>query len=296
MWHRLFLFDPSSWSDWQGWLNDQKATISQHGTRIIIIVVLLIVMDVIFRRLFGRVLAHAIEGAARRGTRDPIVLRRRAETLVNTINWAFGIFLLFLGSGLVLAELGLNVSALIAGVGVVGIALGLGAQTLVKDVLNGMFILLEDQYSVGDLVTVAGATGDVIEINPRRTVLRDSEGNIHSIPNSAITVAVNKTASLNRFKVEIEVPFDDSDRAIAAADAVGREVEDALGLEVLTAPHTLAERVGSGGHVQLTIVGEARPAQRWHVEAEYRRRLRQCFETEGIQATFGNGVPAPAPA
>ncbi|MGH2633871.1 MAG: mechanosensitive ion channel family protein, partial [Tepidiformaceae bacterium] len=197
----LFLLDVTKWSDWRRWWDDQRTTIGQHGTRIIIIFLLLLGLEILFRHVLRRMFVRAVSRAARVRMEDPLMVQRRADTLASTLQWAFGIFLLFLGVGLVLAEVGLNVSALIAGVGVVGIALGLGAQTLVKDVINGMFILLEDQYGVGDLVTAAGATGTVIEINPRRTVLRDADGNVHSIPNSSITVAVNRTASLGRIHI-----------------------------------------------------------------------------------------------
>ena len=180
----------------------------------------------------------------------------------------------------------LNVSALVAGVGVVGIALGLGAQTLVKDVLNGMFILIEDQYAVGDFVTIAGATGQVIEINPRRTVIRDAEGNVHSIPNSAITVAVNKTQSLNRFRIDVHVAFRDAERASSIADEVCQEVSKELGPVVLGAPRVVAQSVIGDGDVRLQITGDAQASARWTVESELRRRLKRRFDAERVETRF----------
>lgn len=275
----LFLFDPARWGEWRDWLGE-------HGSRIAVIVVLLVTLHFVFRRIISRSLLSAIARAARVRKEDPVLVRRRADTLSATLNWAFGIFLMFLGSGLLLAEVGLNVSALVAGVGVVGIALGLGAQTLVKDVLNGMFILIEDQYAVGDFVTVAGATGQVIEINPRRTVIRDAEGNVHSIPNSAITVAVNKTQSLNRFRIDIEVAFRDTDRAAAVADEVCGEVARDLEPVVLGTPHVIAQSVIGDSDVRLQIVGDAQASSCWAVESELRRRLKQRFDAERIAMRF----------
>jgi small conductance mechanosensitive channel len=275
----LFLFDPTAWHDWKDWLGG-------HGARIAFIVVLLGLADLLFRRVVSRWLLSAISRAARVRHEDSALVRRRADTLASTLNWAFGIFLAFLGTGLVLSEIGLNVSALIAGVGVVGIALGLGAQTLVKDVLNGLFILIEDQYAVGDLVTVAGSTGQVIEINPRRTVIRDGDGNLHSIPNSAISVAINRTPSLNRFKVEIDVPFRDSDRAAAAANEVCRETAKELDHTVLVAPVVVAQTMVGDGDVRLLIVGDALANARWQVESELRRRLKRRFDAERLDARF----------
>ncbi len=280
------LFTITQWNGWRGWLDDQRATAGEHLARVVVVLVLLGVVQFLFRRVVTGILNRAIERAARRRGEDLVVVRRRANTLLNTLNWVFSIILVFLAAGFILGEIGLNVSALIAGVGVVGIALGLGAQTLVKDVINGMFILIEDQYSIGDTVTVAGATGEVIEINPRRTVVRDSDGNVHIIPNSAISVAVNRTGSLNRFRVEVEVPFRDSDRAIDFANTVGAETGRDLGPEVLSAPRVQGQRVVGAGDVRLVITGDAREASRWKVESEYRRRLKRRFDAERMELRF----------
>jgi moderate conductance mechanosensitive channel len=283
----LFLFDPTSWAEWRSWLGE-------HGSRILVIVVLLLIVQYLFRRVIGRVFLTAIQRAARVRREDPRLALRRADTLSATLNWIFGIFLMFLGAGLLLSEVGLNVSALIAGVGVVGIALGLGAQTLVKDVINGMFILIEDQFAVGDIVTVAGATGQVIDINPRRTVIRDGEGNVHSIPNSAISVAVNKTASLNRLHITIDVPFRDSDRAVILANAVCHDVAKEMDSVVLAEPQVVEQSVVGEGEVRLQIVGDARAVDRWQVEAELRRRLKRRFDAEKLEMRFEDGAAKPA--
>lgn len=284
----LFLFDPTQWADWRNWLGE-------HGTRVVVIVVLLAFVQYMFRRIVSRWFLSAIARAAKARNLEPSIARRRADTLAATLNWALGIFLIFLGSGLLLSEFGLNVSALIAGVGVVGIALGLGAQTLVKDVLNGMFILLEDQYAVGDYVTVAGASGQVIEINPRRTVIRDAEGNVHSIPNSAISVAVNRTESLNRVRVGIEVPFRDAQRAALIVNAVCRDVSKDMESAILAAPRIVERTVLVDGDLRIQINGEGRPADRWEVEAELRRRLKREFDAQQVQMQFeGTEVAAGA--
>lgn len=274
-----FLFDYASWHDWRGWLGD-------HGLRLVTIAALLIASALIFRTVVSRALSRAITRAARVRYEDKDALARRAHTLSATLNWAFRMLLVFFGLGLTLSEFGLNVSALIAGVGIAGIAIGLGAQTLVKDVLNGMFILIEDQYSVGDNVTVAGVTGDVTEINPRRTVLRDAEGNIHSVPNSAITVATNRTASQNRFFVALEVPFRESEEALRLVSEVCLEVAKAESAVIIAPPKVIAQRALNGAVVVLKVQGDARPAARWQVEAELRRRLKRRFEAEQLEMEF----------
>jgi small conductance mechanosensitive channel len=196
----------------------------------------------------------------------------------------------FIGAAVVLDTLGLNVAPIVAGVGVVGIAIGLGAQTLIKDVINGIFILVEDQYAVGDLVTIAGVTGEVLEVNPRRTLLRDEDGNMHSIPNSTITTATNRTASLQRMHVVIEVAYRDAQLAARLAhDVAGGLAAERPG-DVLVPPAVRSYSVTADGDVRLDILGDARPGVRWEVEGELRRRLRRKFEEAKLEVRY----PAPA--
>ncbi len=275
-----FLFDATRWEDWEDSLAD-------HAVPIAIILALLLAAEYLFRKVVSGVLRRAIGRAARSRIEDPVGLRRRADTLSATLNWAFGIFLLFLGVGLVLSEAGLNVAALIAGVGVVGIAVGLGAQTLVRDVLTGLFILIEDQYSVGDLVTVGGITGEVIEINPRRTVLRDADGNTHSVPNSAIVVASNLTPGLGRVRVELDVPYGEVGRAISIVEEVAAGLGRERGTEFTRPPRLEQVAAMPEGGVRLRVTADTRPEARWELAAELRSRLVASLEESGIEV--GNG-------
>jgi small conductance mechanosensitive channel len=275
----LFLAENSSFENWGIWEGG-------HVVRVLVALGFLIVLAIVFRVFVSKVLSRALARAVGIRLEEPAAIERRTRTLSNTLNWGFRVILVFVGAGLVLGEFGLNVSALIASVGIVGVAVGLGAQSLVRDVLNGMFILIEDQYAVGDTVTVAGITGDVMEINPRRTVVRDGEGNIHVIPNSAITVATNRTAGLNRFVVELEVPFRESDQAAELATKACKELMAERAAEILNPPRLVAEKALRDGQVSLTIAGDARPAHRWQVEADLRRRLKRAFEAERVEMEF----------
>jgi small conductance mechanosensitive channel len=278
-----FLFDYTSWDDWQGWLDE-------HALRLAFSVVALVVLHWVMRRLFGGIFRRAITRATAVRYEDPAVVKRRADTFTSTVTWALGIVLFFIGAGIVLSEFGLNISALIAAAGVVGVALGLGAQLLVRDVINGMFILIEDQYAVGDTITVANVTGEVIEINPRRTVLQDAEGNVHHIPNSSITLATNRTAALSRVTVDIEVPFRESDAAAALVAAVGAELLAERPRDFTSAPRVADTKAIGGGDVQMRVVTDARSGGRWEAEAELRRRLKRRFESERVEMHFaGNG-------
>jgi small conductance mechanosensitive channel len=255
-------------------LHARRDWLVDHGPRVVAIALILLLVDFFFRRVVSRILLNAITRAVRSRREDQEAIRRRADTLAATLNWAFAIFLLFLGSGIILA---------------VGIAIGLGAQTLVRDVLNGLFILIEDQYRVGDMVTVGGATGEVIEINPRRTVLRDADGNVHSIPNSAVSVAVNRTPAQNRLRVEIDVSFRESDEAAVLAAEVCDEVREAHAGALVVPPKVVEQAAIAGGDVRLRIASDARPGERWQVEADLRRRLKRRFDAAGVEMRFSPG-------
>ena len=272
-------------SDWAIW--DEG-----HVLRTLFALAFLIVLALAFQLFVSKVLSRALARAVQLRLEERDAIERRTNTLATTLNWGFRLMLVFIGAGLILSEFGLNISALVASVGIVGIALGLGAQTLVKDVLNGMFILIEDQYAVGDTVTVANITGEVIEINPRRTVLRDGDGNMHSIPNSAIIVATNRTAGLNRFVVDVAVPFRESDRAAEIVRTVCAELLDAQREKLVTTPRLGDQRALPDGQVGLKVVGDARAPHRWTVEADLRRRLKRAFEAERLEMEMGGAEAA----
>jgi small conductance mechanosensitive channel len=270
------------WGIWEG----------GHAARLLFALGFLIVLGIVFRIFVAKVLSRALARAVGIRLEERTAIERRVATLSNTLNWGFRAILVFVAAGLSLSEFGLNVSALIASVGIVGVALGLGAQTLVKDVINGMFILIEDQYAVGDTVSVAGLTGVVMEINPRRTVLRDADGNVHSVPNSAIVIATNRTMGLNRFVVVLEVAFREAERAAETAARTCEELFRARSADLVGHPSVIDQSAISEGLVQLRIAGDTRPGFRWSVEADLRRRLKRAFESERLEIEFASASAA----
>lgn len=275
-----FLFNPASWDDWQQWAGDNL-------TALVLIGIGLGIANFLFRRFAVRLLRRAVLRTATLRKEDEVLAIRRADTLAATVNWGFAIILTFLGTGLVLSQLGLNVSALIASVGVVGIALGLGAQTLVKDLINGLFILVEDQYGVGDVVQVAGVSGLVVEINPRRTVLRDLDGNVHVIPNSAITIATNMTRGFSRINVDFAVAYEeDIDRVTDVVNDVCRELSEERAADIIDPPKVLRVDALAASGVVVKVVGDVRPFMQWELMGELRRRVKKRFDVEGIEIPY----------
>jgi small conductance mechanosensitive channel len=206
---------------------------------------------------------------------------------------------------MMLSEIGLNIAPMIAGVGVVGIAIGFGAQSLVKDIIAGLFILLENQYRRGDVVKIADASGLVEDINLRRTILRDTDGVVHSVPNGEIRVASNLTKGWSRVNLNIGVGYGtDLDRAIAVINRVGKELAEdpAWSAQILKPPQVLrVDNLGDSA-IDIKILGDTKPMQQWAVTGELRLRLKKAFDQEDIEIPwphmkvyFGNAPEAPAP-
>jgi len=187
---------------------------------------------------------------------------------------------------MILSEVGINITPLIAGFGIAGLAVGFGAQSLVRDIIAGLFILLENQYSVGDWVQIAGIGGGVEEINLRRTVLRDFDGTVHTVPNGEIRVASNFTKEWARVNLNISVAYgEDLDRVIEVLNRIGKEMaeEEYWGSLLLSPPQVLRiDNLGDSG-IEIRILGTTKAMKQWEVTGELRKRIKKTFDEEGIE-------------
>lgn len=282
----LFLI-PDTSDEWRDWLTD-------NGLNILWIVVGLLLVRLLVVRVFGRVVRSAALRAGRARAEDPALVERRVKTLLSTVGWVFTIFLALVGTALVLDQFDVQISAVVAGVGVAGIAIGLGTQTLVKDVINGIFILVEGQYAVGDVVQVAGVSGEVIEITPRRTVLRDVNGHVHVVPNSAITVATNMTQGFSRINLDVTVAYEeDIDRVVSVLDQVCAGLAADRAADFISTPKVVrVDNLGNDG-IDLKILGDVRVFKQWELMGELRRRIKNRFDAEGIEIPYHREVQVP---
>jgi small conductance mechanosensitive channel len=255
----------------------RAATISVHG---------------IVKALLDR---EATEGTAQE--LSAIELKKRMDTLERLGTHTISFIIVVIAGLMVLAKLGLDIGPAIAGLGIVGIAVGFGAQTLVRDYLNGALILVENQFSVGDVVRLAGVDGTVEDFNLRRTTVRDIDGVVHTIPNSEIKVASNLTRVWARINQDVTVAYGtDIDLAIKVVDEVGQAMKDdpAWRSTVLEPPRVdRVEAIGEHG-VTLKILGSVRAPERWAAAGEYRKRLVAALDANGID-TPGRVRPAPPP-
>lgn len=182
--------------------------------------------------------------------------------------------------------LGVKTGSLLTAAGIGGLAVGFGAQNLVKDVISGFFIIFEDQYSVGDYVEAAGVAGTVEDIGIRSTRLRDFGGQLHIIPNGEITLVTNHSRGSMRALVEISIAYEeDMDRALTTLEDVCREIRSKRE-DIVEGPSVLGVTKLGSSEVVVTILARTVPMQQWSVEREIRRAVKDRFEKENIEIPY----------
>lgn len=227
---------------------------------------------------------EASEGTAQE--LSAVELKKRMDTLDSLGGRTLQSFIVVIAALMVLDQLGLDIGPAIAGLGVVGIAVGFGAQSLVKDYLNGALILIENQFGKGDVIRAAGVAGAVEDFTLRRTTLRDLDGVVHTIPNGEIRVASNLTRVWARINQDVTVAYGtDIDKAIEVVDNVGREMagDPIWKRRVLEAPRVERVEALSEYGVTLKILGTVRAADQWAAGGDFRKRLLGAFKTHGIE-------------
>ena len=213
----------------------------------------------------------------------------RSQTLSGVIVGALAIIVWAIAIFSVLSEIGVPIGPMIAGFGIAGIAVGFGAQSMVKDMIAGFFIVAENQYRTGDVVSIAGIAGSVESINLRRTVLRDLDGKVHVVPNGQISVASNFTKFWSRINLNVGVAYkEDMDHVFAVLNEIGMELsgEDYWADKIIDPPQVL--RLDSFDDSQITIkmLGVCRPLTQWEISGELRKRIKDRFDKEGIEIPF----------
>ncbi len=187
---------------------------------------------------------------------------------------------------MILRQAGIELAPLLAGAGIVGLAVSFGAQNLAKGVINGFFILLENSMNVGDVVEVAGKSGTVERISLRTTVLRDLEGKVHAIPNSEILTITNMTKEWSRAVIEIGVAYrEDVDAVIDALREIGDGLakDPAFGPLILEPMEILGVDSFGESSVNIKVMFKTLPVKQWPVAREFRRRVKKTFDERGIQ-------------
>ncbi|HUH16781.1 MAG TPA: mechanosensitive ion channel family protein [Methylomirabilota bacterium] len=223
----------------------------------------------------------------------PAELERRLNTVGNLAVRVIGVLIVIIAVLMALDLFGIDIGPAIAGLGVVGIAVGLGAQSLIKDWLAGIFVVLENQYSQGDVVSIAGVTGVVEDFSLRRTTLRSLDGTLHSVPNGEIMVASNLTRLWARVNLDVSVAYGtDIDRATEVIRVIGEELmaDEQWGSRLIEAPAVARVEALADSAVELKVLGQVHAGEQWAVTGELRRRILDAFGAAGIEIPFPHQV------
>ncbi|MGI9622133.1 MAG: mechanosensitive ion channel family protein, partial [Acidimicrobiales bacterium] len=216
--------------------------------------------------------------------------KARTETLTSVLSSTTTLIVWTIATLLVLGELGISLAPLIAGAGIAGVALGFGAQSVVGDFLSGFFILVEDQYGVGDVVDVGEVTGNVERVTLRTTVLRDLHGNVWYVPNGQIRRTGNMSQLWSRAVLDIEVAYETD---LRLAEGIIQRVADDLWQDksfddgdIIDAPEVWGvEKLGADG-VVIRLVVKTDPAEQWGVARELRLRIKEAFDIAGVEIPY----------
>jgi len=255
-----------------------------NGIKIGIIVVLGLIGYLVVKRAIPRLVKKTI--VMRMKDKPEYAIATRSKTIshviTNTVGVLIGIIVLFS----ILGQVGVNIAPALASLGVIGLAISFGAQSLIKDIINGLFILLEDQYGIGDVIRVGGVSGLVEEVNLRRTVLRDLDGIVHYVPNSEISIASNFTKEYSRVNLNIAVAYgEDLDRVIEVVNRVCKQISQEPGWnnKIIKPPQVLRVDALLDSGIEIKILGDTRPNMQWEVMGELRKRIKKEFDQESIE-------------
>lgn len=254
-------------------------------------VLLILTLAWILQRVVGRVvrLLKARLAASAEGLEG----QKRVETLGRVFGYVASVTIGILTLLLVLSEIGISIAPLLATAGVAGVAIGFGAQSLVKDYFSGFVMLMENQIRQGDVVEIAGKTGLVEEVTLRHVRLRDYEGAVHFVPNGAIDTVTNKSRGFAFAVMDIGVAYRESlDRVYRVIEAVagGMRADAAFALKIIEDIEIAGVEQWADSAVVIKVRLKVSPLEQWGVRREFMRRLKLAFDSEGIEIPFPQRV------
>ena len=217
---------------------------------------------------------------------DALERAKRARTLSNVLTNITTIVILLIAALMILREFDVDISPALTGAGIIGVALGFGAQTLVRDLIGGFFLILENQIRVGDVAAINGIGGLVEAINLRTTILRDEEGTVHVIPNGAITTLANRSLNFSFYVINLPLAYsEDTDEAsrILHDEAEVLRKEDAFAPFILSALEIIGVDAFEENAVRLKVRIKTAPLKQWFVGRELRRRILKALKARGIE-------------
>ncbi len=274
---------PESWdllTLLKDWRNDSREFVHRGLPKLVLILLGAFILIRVLRLITRRI-------ATLQEKRLPSGLRGQQVRTVASVTNSVGVFvIIFVALLQVLSLFDFDLRPILASAGIVGLAIGFGAQTLVHDFINGFFILLENQYDLGDNIRVAGVKGVVEDMSLRRTTLRDDDGTVHIVPNSEIKIVSNTTRDWSQFALRVVVAYSEpSDRIMKLLQEISDEIrhDPAYADDIVSDIQIPGiDRVGNGEAEYLMLI-KTRPTKQFGVSRELRRRIKECFVKNNVQ-------------
>jgi len=264
-----------------GWLQTS-------GIKIAIIIILGLVAQILLTKT-SKTLLSSVLSKHISSDRSGAGKEKRIDTINQVVAKTTGIIIFLIVLLMIFIEIGINVTPILTGAGIMGIAIGFGAQDMVKNLLHGVFILIEDQYSEGDTVTLAGITGTVEEFDLRKTVIRDLDGTQHHIPNGEITIASNKTKGWSGINLNIGIAYNtDLNKLKQIVNQIGQDASS--NEKIIQAPQLVGVEKFADSAIIIKILGRTKPGAQWEITRLLRQKLKEAFDREGIEIPFPHQV------
>ncbi|MBN1143639.1 MAG: mechanosensitive ion channel family protein [Bacteroidales bacterium] len=261
-----------------------------HGTKMLAIALVAFVLNIILSRIIRRAVMIAVVPDRNLSPEAEI---KRENTLIRIFNGTLAVVITIMAALMILKEAGLDIAPILAGAGIVGLAVGFGGQYLIRDIITGLFIILENQYRIGDVIDIDGIGGSVEDISLRKTTLRNLDGTVHHIPHGEITKVSNLSKNFARVNLNIGVSYSANlEHVIEVINKTGIELANDSYYKslIISAPAFLRVDDFADSSVVVKILGDTQPLKQWEVTGELRKRLKIAFDREGIEIPFPQRV------
>jgi small-conductance mechanosensitive channel len=272
------------------WYKNIIPWLLSHGVKILFIAIIAYVLNKVVKKFIEKIVRLAV---VQDKSISKIAEKKREDTLIRIFTWTARIVIWLIASLMILQEIGVSIAPIIAGAGIIGLAVGFGGQYLIRDVISGFFIILENQYRIGDVVSFDSTSGLVEDISLRMTTLRDMDGTVHHVPHGEIKKVSNLSKYFSRVNLNIGIAYSSElENVIKVVNSVGKELsDDILWKEfILKPPQFLRVDDFADSAIIIKILGETQPLKQWDVTGELRKRIKIAFDKEGIEIPFPQRV------
>lgn len=272
------------------WIDVAQPWLLVHGIRIVIILIAAFILTAIANKLIARGIRSIVVG---KSEEEKVGEIKRGDTLIRIFSGVSFITITTISVLMIAQEAGLAVGPFLAGAGIVGIAVGFGGQYLIRDVISGFFIILENQYRIGDVVNLDGTGGLVEDITLRMTTLRDLDGTVHHIAHGEVKRVANLSKNFSRVNMNVGVGYQsDLDHVIQVVNEVGNQLasDPDFKTSIIKVPQFLRVDDFADSSIVIKIVGDTLPSKQWEVSGELRKRLKVAFAKAGIEIPFPQRV------